>query len=175
MENSCVVYGLGPSAQGFVVPDGWKVFGVNDCDRLVKPDYLVVVNPEGSFRGDRWKWIYNTKADVVYSHLNIPISRPERLVRIKLGKENGVNLDGDTCDYTNNSPYMCVILAYKMGFRRIGLIGVDLVDHPHLKNREDIASSYRKLGDELIKHGCEIWNFSNNSIVDWPYFDPSLL
>jgi hypothetical protein len=175
MENSCVICGIGPSIQGFTRPVGWKVFGVNDCDRWISPDYLLVVNPEGSFRGDRWNYIHTTKADVVYSHLNLPIQASEHLVRIKLGKENGVNLDGDTCDYTNNSPYMACILAYRLGFRRIGLIGVDLVDHPHLKNRDEITSSYRRLGDELIKHGCEIWNFSNNSIVDWPYFDPSLL
>lgn len=175
MENSCVICGVGPSIQGFIPPKDWKIFGVNDVDRWLKPDYLLVVNPEGSFRGDRWDWIYRTGADVVYSHLNLPLASKNKLVRIKLGVENGANLDGDTCDYTNNSPYMACILAYKLGFRRIGLIGVDLVDHPNLKNKNEIAQSYERLGNCLKERGCEVWNFSKNSIVDWPYLDPSLL
>jgi hypothetical protein len=38
-------------------------------------------------------------------------------------------------DFSNNSPYIAAILAYQMGCRRIGLIGVDFTDnHCHMQD-----------------------------------------
>src|SRR6185369_13796605 len=78
----------------------------------------------------------------------------------------------DTLNYTQNSPYVALCLAIRMGAKQIGLIGVDFTDnhffaktgtHPLKGQFATIDGQYRKLAEAVRSHGIEIVNLSSIS------------
>jgi hypothetical protein len=77
-----------------------------------------------------------------------------------------------TLPYTRNSPYVALCLALYMGAKRVGLIGVDFVDHHffiasgrHLLAGElnQINNEYTALASVCSQLGVEVFNLSAKS------------
>jgi hypothetical protein len=145
--------------------------GVNDVSELFDPTYLLVTDHSGRFSSDRRRRVHGTNAKYVFTcakgwyHKN--------LVHFELGSRSLTNLDHpDRIDHYMNSPYAAAILAYKMGAKNIGLIGVDFTDghfynlkdgkHPIVKSNylNKVNSAYQTLSSELAKRGTTLVNLS---------------
>lgn len=179
--ETIVVCGCGVSAPSLKNPNNYITIGVNDIGRLFTPNYLVVLNVRNGFKGDRWNYIENSEAEVIFTQLNpkkLNIKRKGNIVNIKLGKHGGTGKDYKV-DHTSNSPYVAVIIASHMGAKRIGIIGVDFTDehffektgkHP-LLNRgiQAIRNEYKKLYEDLKDRNIELFNLSKVSQIGIPF------
>jgi hypothetical protein len=128
-----IVAGCGSSINLYEDFSKYYVIGVNDIERVLTPDFLVVVNDHRTFMRGRWDYVRESMSPVIFSHLENPgpITRSSHIAKIKTGSRNSPNLDNLTVvDYTMNSPYMAAIIAYQLGASKIGMIGVDFTqDH----------------------------------------------
>jgi len=164
-----VVCGCGESLRGFQRPPGVVTIGVNDVGRQFTPDYLVVVNPPGQFRGNRFQFVRESAARVIFTQLELGL-RHKHVVRFRLGQRGGTDTaDPNVLHYTQNSPYVAVCLAALMGARRIGLLGVDLTGghffggtnpHPLSRQLHRIDAEYDALRRALALRGVELVNLS---------------
>ncbi len=179
--ESFIVAGCGESINELSDLRDFFVIGVNDIERVLVPDFLVVVNDYRTFTRGRWDWVRESTCPVIFSHLDNPgpITRKENLARITLGKRGTLDLlNKQNVDHTMNSPYMAAIIAYQMGARKIAIIGVDFTqnhffnksgNHKLNKHVKSINEEYKKLGEELIKKGVKIANLSSKSSIEsWP-------
>jgi len=167
--QTILVCGCGESLMELGDPTRYVTIGVNDVGRLFDPTYLVAVNPRNQFKADRFRFVEQSKAQVLFTQLDLGPVRP-RLVRFKLGQFGGTDIGtGDFLHYTQNSPYVAVCLAAYMGAARIGLIGVDFTDHHFFARTgrhslagrvREIDAQYGRLADALGKRGVELVNLS---------------
>jgi hypothetical protein len=173
-----IIAGCGSSINLYSDFSDYYVIGVNDIERILTPDFLIVVNEISTFMRGRWDYVNKSLSPVIFSHPG-PIQKSENLVKINLGERNGVNLDDLTkVDFTTNSPYMAAIIAYQLGAKKIGMIGVDFTNHHFFaetgahrltKNIVEIDTQYRNLRIELEKRGVKVANLSNiSSLEAWP-------
>lgn len=172
-HESILVCGLGESLNQLVdeYPRNFVTIGVNDIGRKFQPTYLVNVNNRNQYKGDRFQYIENSRAQALFTHTpgeqgncKIPI------VQFDLTREVGsVEIVGQKLPHFRNSPYMAVALAAYMGAVRIGLIGVDFTDNhfwikdgPHRLERElqQINVQYGKLAAHLAGQGVMLFNLS---------------
>ncbi len=174
--ETIVVCGCGRSLAELPEPGRLLTIGVNDVGRLFDPTYLVVVNPKGQFRGDRFRHVESSRAAALFTQLDprrdLGIAHPQ-VVRFRLGRRGGTDLDDpDTLPYTRNSPYVAACLAAYLGARRIGLIGVDFTDHhffaatgthPLARELAQIDREYGALAAALARRGVELVNLSRES------------
>jgi hypothetical protein len=179
-ESKIVVCGCGMSLLTFKEHSSdFITIGVNDVSKLFTPTYLVVTDSPMRFGEKR-------RAEVNASGANYLFTcakgwRHPNLVSFELGKKGGKLLDAPNhIDHFVNSPYVAVGLAYKLGARNIGLIGVDFTDG-HFYNPKDgphpvmqinylkkVNSAYQSLAMELDKRGVKIYNLSSMSRVELP-------
>lgn len=176
-----IVAGCGTSINLYEDFSKYFVIGVNDIDRILTPDFLVVVNDFRTFMRGRWDFVRSSISPVIFSHLDNPgpLDRPQNLVRIQLGERNNPRLDQfEKVDHTMNSPYMAAIIAYQLGARKIGLVGVDFTQdhffsptgvHKLTKHIRNIDNEYAVLYRELEKRGVKAANISPISLLEsWP-------
>ena len=179
--ESFIVAGCGSSINLLNDLSSHFVIGVNDIERILTPDFLVVVNEIKTFTRGRWEYVRDSKSPIIFSHLDNPgpITNPERLVKIELGRRENPNLNQfNSVDYTMNSPYMGVIIAYQLGARKIAITGVDFTDdhffsktgtHKLSKHLKVIDNEYSILRIELEKRGVQVANLSPISLLEsWP-------
>lgn len=170
--ETIVVCGCGSSLSQLVSPERFITIGVNDVGRLFQPDYLVVLNPRQQFRGDRFRFVEESRAQAIFTQLDLGIRHPH-IVRFRLGRYGGYDFsDVNSLHYTRNSPYLAVCLAVHMGARRIGLIGVDFTDnhffastgqHPLMREFAQIDREYKALCESCARNGIELLNLSQQS------------
>lgn len=175
-----LVLGCGESAvHANQVRDAVSI-GVNDIQRIFTPEYLLIVNDRKSFSPGRWEWVENTRASYIFTHLDIFNDRPN-VVKVSLGRYRRPTLGSDRLDYSNNSPYMAVLLAYYMGAKKIGILGVDFTpnhffastgEHPLTAKIQDINADYVGLHTLLKDEGVELVNLSLKSILTIPKETP---
>lgn len=166
-----LVCGCGPSLLELEDPANHITIGVNDVGRLFDPTYLVVLNPRAQFKGDRFRYVEQSNARALFTQLDLgPVKPP--LVKFRLGRYGGTDAataDGLDCtlDYTQNSPYVAVCLAARMGAARIGLIGVDFSDghffadtgrHALSGRLKEIDAQYGRLAAALAARGVALVN-----------------
>jgi len=179
-----IVAGCGSSLNYYSDFSKYYVIGVNDIDRILTPDFLVVVNDFRTFMRGRWEYVQNTLSPVIFTHLDNPgpIVRSSHIAKVKIGSRNSPNLDNLTVvDYTMNSPYMAAIIAYQLGAKKIGMIGVDFTQdhffsntgtHKLSKHLRNIDQEYGVLRAELEKRGVKVANLSPISLLEsWPKMD----
>lgn len=179
-----IVAGCGSSLKYYSDFSKYYVIGVNDIERILTPDFLVVVNDYRTFMRGRWDYVKDSLSPVIFTHLDNPgpITRSSNISKIKIGSRNNPNLDDlTTVDYTSNSPYMAAIIAYQMGARKIGMIGVDFTNdhffantgaHKLSKNFKHIDQEYLVLKNNLEKKGVKVANLSPISLLSsWPKMD----
>src|SRR3972149_4723858 len=87
-DNKIIVCGCGESVLQLKDKNLTSIItvAVNDFSRLQIPDYLVVVNAKGSFKGDRWQWIENTQCMYIFTHLDKLEVPEEKKILFKLGR-----------------------------------------------------------------------------------------
>jgi len=175
-----IVAGCGESLNQFNDFSDFLVVGINDVERILTPNYLVVVNHQRTFSRGRFEWVTRSKSPVILSHIDPGVLNNRRsLVKINLGSRGKLNLDDRSkVDYTMNSPYMAVIVAYQLGASKIGLVGVDFTpnhffsktgNHVLSRNTKLIDDEYAQLGRELSNRGIKIANLSPSSAIEsWP-------
>ena len=167
--ETIIVCGCGPSLHELPDPAHHLTIGVNDVGRLFDPTYLVVVNPRNQFAADRFRYVEQSNAGALFTHLDLGPLRPP-VVRFRLGSYAGTSISADgSLHYTQNSPYVAVCLAAFMGARRIGLIGVDLGDHhffahtgrhPLASRLREIDAQYGRLAESLRARDIDLVNLS---------------
>lgn len=173
-----VVCGCGTSLLDFKEHhQDFITIGVNDVSALFDPTYLLVTDHAGRFNGnDRKNRVMQSKAKHLFTCAKG--WRHKSLVYFELGSRSLVNLDNPSkVDHYLNSPYAAVNLAYKLGAKNIGLIGVDFTDghfynpkdgrHPLIKSNylDKLNSAYGALAFELQKRGTTLVNLSEISKI----------
>ena len=179
-----IVAGCGTSLNYYSDFSKYYVIGVNDIDRILTPDFLVVVNDHRTFMRGRWEYVRETLSPVIFTHLENPgpITRSSNISKIKIGSRNNPNLDNlSLVDYTMNSPYMAIIIAYQLGAKKIGMVGVDFTNdhffsntgsHKLSKHIRNIDLEYSVLRNNLEKRGVKVANLSPISLLEsWPKMD----
>ncbi len=153
---------------------GATVIGVNDVSRLVKPDYLLVVNPKSDFPAERWAWI--EKNDCLACLTQYADSPVWNAKQFKQGIQGCRLEDSGRVCHSTNSPYMAVVIAYLMGATQIGLLGVDFTEnwffqkgkHPLADKFAQIDHDYNQLWKALNEKGVGFWNLSPESRLSIP-------
>jgi len=179
-----IIAGCGTSLKYYKDFSKYYVIGVNDIERILTPDFLVVVNDFRTFMRGRWEYVRESLSPVIFTHLDNPgpITRSSHIAKIKIGERNSPNLDNLTSvDYTMNSPYMAIIIAYQLGARKIGMVGVDFTQdhffadtgsHKLSKHIKSIDHEYSVLRTNLEKKGVKVANLSPISLLEsWPKMD----
>jgi len=155
------VLGLGESLSDYT-PNANITIGVNDIHSRIKTTYVICIDTFEPFTNDRLNTILNTKCCGFYTHLDCWKS-VQNYTEIKLHRL--AELDSELFRYSNNSPFVACVLAYKLGATKIVLWGVDMNTHHALngQSRERAIIDYIKLKEDLLKRGCELVIGSNKS------------
>ncbi len=177
LGEKVIVCGCGVSAANLKNPESYYTIGVNDLGRLFTSNYLVVLNDIKSFKGDRWKYVAESKASHIFTHIKTLAVKEDQKVILQLGKYGSCDLNKDQVDYTGNSPYVACIIAAYMGFTKIGLLGVDFQrnhffgetgEHSLNKKINVINKEYEHLRIAMKTKGIELVNLSPTSNITIP-------
>lgn len=162
------VLGLGETLNEFK-PDGNITIGVNDIQRFHKTDYVVCVDHPDVFNAERLEAIKDSDCIGFYTQLEEWKRYNPNVKIIEFNRGRGLidGIDTDKFCYSNNSPYVACILAYKLGAKEIVLHGVDFNDHPHLNgaSRDKAFRDYKELQKALNKRGVSIYCNSSDSYL----------
>ena len=150
--------------------------GVNDVPALFDPTYSLVTDHPVRFSDARKKIVNESKSKALLTC--VKGWTHDRIVMFKLGKRGIGNLtDPNKVDHFLNSPYAAINIAYKMGARTIGMVGVDFSkghfystkDGDHSLRRmgymSDIDAGYLMIDQELKKNNAKLYNLSPISTV----------
>ena len=151
--------------------------GVNDVPALFDPTYLVITDHPVRFSKTRQDLVNGSNVKAMLTC--VKGWRHERMAMFQLGKKGVGNLnDPNLVDHFLNSPYTAINIAYKMGAREIGIVGVDFSeghfyspkDGKHSLARmgymRDINAGYRMIRRELENNGAKLYNLSQISTVE---------
>lgn len=161
---TCHIIGCGTSGSTWN-GEGFSI-GVNDCWRFGNPtNHLVVVNSFGSEPARR-EIVQRSTPDVFWGHLSMWADRPD-FRKLEMQSWKG-NLSPGKVYYSNNSPFIAVTLAYKLGYRKIILWGVDFNDHKTIKDDllKRTLKDFSELQAELIKNGASMYLGAKGSRLD---------
>lgn len=180
--NKVLVCGCGKSLlQLKEIPENIVTIGVNDCGKMIQPDYLLVV--DNDFSTERRKTIEScSKKSVLVSHIPEYFTEFNSKIKIEIGEYGKLNnlYEGAKIDYSTTSTYMSIIFAYKfLCADRIAMLGVDFTNG-HYNNDDgkyklDLDTAklhYGMLCNALSKRNCELVNVSDVSLIDTvPHLD----
>jgi len=152
--------------------------GVNDVAKLFTPTYTVVVDSPNRFTNNRNLLITKSSSYIFTQIVDWKIESGKKVL-FKLGLKSKLeNLydKNNIIDYSNNSPYMACIIAYKMGCHTIALIGVDFtLNHFYAEDGEhnlikanrlnEINNDYINLYNAFKIKNVNLYNLSENSKV----------
>lgn len=161
------VLGLGESLKEFK-DDGSITIGVNDIYSRFKSDYVVCVDVPKAFNNDRLKTISNTKCKGFYSQCE-EWKTIDNFNRIEFNRGRGLldGLDSEKFCYSNNSTYVAVILAYKLGAKEIVIYGADFRTHPNFTGNsfDRVIQDFIALNNEFKKRGVNLFVSSDYSAL----------
>lgn len=164
-----VVCGLGPSIQEFRPRSSSTIFGVNDLDRLLSPDELIVVDPKRRFSPDRAATIESSKAKRAWlaqpASWNLRYASCSRLEIEVIHRPQDVSLDRNSIPQYQTSAFAAVALAYRLGYRRIGLVGVDFLGHPLARRISKLRQMFLALSAHIRTGGGDLVNLSPISML----------
>jgi hypothetical protein len=161
------VIGKGESKE-FFKHDGNVTIGVNDVNRWIETDHIVMVDPvHESMRN-----VLITTSAKFWSQLESNSIYVKHFNKIDLARGRGVldEFDSDRFVYSITSPFVAVHLAYKLGAKNIVMWGVDFNTHPNfdtdsLRNRalKDFGNLRKKLNERGVNFyvGNEMSMFSS--------------
>lgn len=163
------VIGKGESKEFFKY-DGNITIGVNDVNKWIKTDHIVVVDPMDAYK-EGHETFRNSNA-MFWSQLEDNRNYVKNFTLIELARGRGVldEFDSDRFVYSITSPFVAVHLAYKLGAKNIVMWGVDFNTHPNfdtdsLRNRalKDFGNLRKKLNERGVNFyvGHEMSMFSS--------------
>lgn len=133
--------------------------GVNDFFKFGYPaNELLLVNSPKSFTPDRLETIKSTKFDKVLTHSGTWDKIFPQNERIRM-QSFSKHLEKGHVYSSKTSPFVAMSLAFNLGATDIILHGVDLIDHPAIKDKllnyeiRNIQSFTKLLKDQ----GCNVW------------------
>lgn len=149
------VLGLGESVKSYFNMGNITV-GVNDIFKYHPVDFLFVVDRPHRFKKERLQTIINSKPEKFCSQLEDWSSLVDNFELIELGTGRcNLNEIGSRFPHSNNSTFVAVVAAYKMGATEINIFGADFNDHPSL-NVDTVLKDFKKLFEFLQKKGVKI-------------------
>lgn len=168
-----VVCGCGESLNLLTEPSRFLTIGVNDVGRLFHPDYLVVVDPPGQFKADRFRYVQTSQAGALFTQrTDLGVAHPN-IVRFRLGEKDGTDFSNpDVLPYSVTTPYVALGLAIHLGAADIGVIGVDFSDrhffgdigrHDWAPHVATIDTQFDRLARAALARGVRIFNLSPTS------------
>ena len=163
------VIGKGESKE-FFKNDGNITIGVNDVNKWIKTDHIVVVDPMDAYK-EGHETFRNSNA-MFWSQNEDNRNYVKNFTLIELARGRGVldEFDSDRFVYSITSPFVAVHLAYKLGAKNIVMWGVDFNTHPcfdtdSLRNRalKDFGNLRKKLNERGVNFyvGHEMSMFSS--------------
>lgn len=154
------VLGLGESLSNYK-PKGNITIGVNDIFKYHAVDHLVLLDPPFKFNPERLKTICESTPKIFHSHkpewATITKSIFRRITLTLGGRGKLKQLDGPDFCYSNNSPYVACVLAYKLGAKKIILHGADFNTHKSFNDPlkkemlQNAIKDFKNLFDEFSK------------------------
>jgi len=177
--EKCLILGLGKSAQQAPALGRFFTIGVNDVSRFHHtPDLLVILDRIRRFTPERIKWIEMTQAKEAW------VSYPDDWTRhlpdvgaVKKLKATRYNPTGlffhDQVYHYRTSPFAAMSLAVVLGFKEIGILGVDMLDDHHMSRlAKDINEKFNLFAqDAFLRNRIRIVNCSPKSRLTLPYVD----
>lgn len=182
-----IVLGNGISVNDYKPLPNTITIGVNDINRKLSPDYHLLVDVTTRFSKERILNIYKTESKTIISQQNKGWDfGKERQYFFKLGSYGSFPniIFNEKLDYGLDSPYMGVLLAYKMGIRTIGLLGVDYTsghfydendgDHQlvRVNKLDDVKRLYCVLHAEIAQRKGKLFNLNKLSKINTVPFMP---
>jgi hypothetical protein len=182
-EDEIIVCGLGPSIRDFAPhASNYYTIGVNDMDRYFVPDHLLVLDYRNSYSEERREYIVNTRAPVAWVTRRWPFRNGPEVrgimqirqiyadARTPTGKKYPIldeHLGAPQILSFNNSASVATHVAYKMGAKKIGLIGVDFVGHVLGDSKIEffIGPKFKEFGEVLAGRGVELVLLSEESLL----------
>lgn len=165
------VLGLGESIEQFK-PSSNITIGVNDIWKHFPVDYLVLVDRPNRFNTERLNQIIDSTPMKFYSHIDEWKDLVPNFNKINLAGPRGKidNIESDDICYSNNSTFVAVVIAYKLGAKEINIFGADFNNHPNFNNRsiEVAINDFKGLFDYLKLKGIKI-NISKGSRLNEIY------
>ena len=159
------ILGLGESIKHYKPKVNEIAIGVNDVYKHFNVDYFVCVDKPHKFEDERLMAIIDNPAPL-YTHLTDWWKLRNNINLIELSTGRGIlkELESEKFCHSNNSTYIAVILAYKLGATEINLYGVDFNNHKHIKDNvlEQAVSHFKLLFLALKSKGIKI-NITNES------------
>jgi hypothetical protein len=163
------VIGKGESKE-FFKHDGNITIGVNDVNKWIKTDHIVVVDPMDAYKEEHET--YRNSNAMFWSQLEDNRNYVKNFTLIELARGRGVldEFDSNRFVYSITSPFVAVHLAYKLGAKNIVMWGVDFNTHPNfdtdsLRNRalKDFGNLRKKLNERGVNFyvGHEMSMFSS--------------
>lgn len=179
--KSIIVCGCGTSLLGFEkFHQDYLTIGVNDVSALFTPTYLLVTDHQGKFQPQRRKDLVN-KSEAKHLFTCSKGWRHKSMVYFELGSKALKHLDHwSRIDHFVNSPYVAANLAYKLGAKNIGIIGVDFLNghfynikdgqHPIVRQKylKRVIEAFRILHIELKKRGVGLYDLSKEGKLEIP-------
>lgn len=155
------ILGLGDTKQEYLKYSNDVSIGVNDIHSFIKTDFVVCIDRPSRFTEERKFAILNTKSLGFFTNID-EWNNVENYKLINFANVRGSldELNSDRYCYSNNSPFVACILAYKMKAKEIILHGVDLINHHALSRNEQQAralNDYAKLNNRLKNYGVKMY------------------
>lgn len=156
--EACNILGCGQTATNWD-GSGYSI-GVNDVGKYgIKTDRLIVVNSLTKWQ-DRRKIVLDSRPkDGLYSQIASFTHHPnyKHIGSMQRWKEG--LLKKGVLYHSSSSPFIALSMAHNMGFKEIVLWGVDMVDHPNLKNntlRKELRM-FETFCKALLKEGTKVY------------------
>lgn len=177
--DTCIIMGNGTSVLEYKHNPNVFTIGVNDIPKLLDPDMLFIVDKREKFDKERILYIEKCKSKYIAIYDSCWNFDNDKKYMISFGgfrKLNGLD-NKESINTGFDSPYMAIQLAYKMGFKKIGIIGVDYTDDhfykkdgKHIlvlgKKINQINELYKNLYKTLAKKNVRLFNLSKHSKIE---------
>ncbi len=188
-QTKCIVLGNGTSVKKFSPHPDIFTIGVNDICVFHSPNVLLLIDTLARFARKgiegRIEAIKNGTPDYYVIKDYSWGFTEDKTFSISFGKfAKRPNLDNkNIIDIGLDSPYVGAQLAYKMGFKKIAILGVDYTPHHfHRKDGEHELVEFNKIGtlnelygglvEDLKTRGVEFYNLNSESkIKSVPYMN----
>lgn len=185
-KKKCIVLGNGISINDFEPVKGVFTIGVNDICRKFTPNILLLVDEKSRFKSkERIDMIEASDCIHVVSDNAWHFSKG-RTYKFNIGGRGSFRHfdDKNTIDSGWDSPYMAVMLAAKLGFKDIDVIGVDYCDnhfyaedgaHNLMPRLQEVDEYYKKLVEFLSSKGVKVHNISSVSkLKNIPFYNKKI-
>lgn len=166
MRKTIHVLGLGESLE-FFKHDGNVTIGVNDINRLVKTDYLLMVDPIKSLVPE-YKEVVKNSDSQFWCQLDEYDGFVKNFNKMELARGRGScdDFDSDRFVYSITSPFCAVHLAYKLGANDIVMWGVDF-NTARCNEEKDLEPMCKFKQERALKDFTNLRNALNNRNVNF--------